>query len=70
MWFWSTQVSATFYKRLLIILGFCLCAFILWMGIMEYSTRILKERMTEIEGLLKTQIGFPSVILLSNLIGV
>lgn len=59
MWFWSAQVSTTFYKRVLIVLGFCLCAFILWMGLMEYSTRILKERMGMIENLLKKQIGFP-----------
>lgn len=59
MWFWSTQIPAKFYKRFLILLAFCLSAFILWMGVMEYSTRVLKERIVEVEKLLKTQIGFP-----------
>ncbi len=59
MWFWSAQVSATFYKKILILLGFCLCAFILWMGVMEYATRLLKDRMGEVETLLKAQIGYP-----------
>lgn len=59
MWFWSTHISPSFYKKILILIGFCLCIFILWIGVMEYSTRLLKERIHEVEKLLKTHIGFP-----------
>lgn len=59
MWFWSSQFKASFYKKILIIVAFSLCAFILWMGIMEYSTRLLKDQMPRVEKILKTEIGFP-----------